>query len=103
MNCPNCGAEINDNAVVCQFCGKEVTKTVDAQLPNVSEKPWVTTFLLCWFLGLIGAHRFYTGKKGTGILMLLTGGCCGILYIIDFWMLIFGKYTDSEGKLVIKR
>lgn len=66
-----------------------------------SEKNWLTTLLLCWFLGYFGAHRFYAGKIGTGILMILTCGGCGIWYIIDFIMIIAGKFTDKDGNLIL--
>ena len=48
---------------------------------------YTVAWLLLTFLGLFGAHRFYLGKWGTGILYLLTGGLLlvGILY--DFWTL----------------
>jgi len=65
-----------------------------------SEKSWVTALLLCIFLGGIGAHRFYVGKIGTGIIYLLTGGLFGIGWVVDLILIIVGKFKDKEGKLV---
>ena len=67
-----------------------------------SEKNWLTTFLLAWFLGWLGAHRFYVGKTGTGILMLLTCGGCGIWALIDWIMVIIGKFTDKDGNYITR-
>lgn len=50
-----------------------------------------------FFLGWTGAHRYYVGKIGTGILMLFTGGVFGVLWLIDFIMIIVGAFTDSSG------
>ena len=44
----------------------------------ISEKGFVPMILLCFFLGGLGVHRFYAGKIGTGILMLVTFGGFGI-------------------------
>ena len=44
-------------------------------------------WLLLTFLGLLGIHRFYIGKVGTGILYLLTGALFGVGIIYDFWTL----------------
>ncbi|WLR41327.1 TM2 domain-containing protein [Bacillus carboniphilus] len=63
----------------------------------MSEKNWVATLLLCFFLGVLGVHRFYVGKIGTGILMLITGGGFGIWVLIDFIMIIVGSFKDKEG------
>ena len=41
-------------------------------------------WLLLAFLGVLGIHRFYIGKIGTGILWLLTGGLLGIGIVYDF-------------------
>lgn len=65
-----------------------------------SDKDWLVTLLLCWFLGAVGGHRFYTGKIGTGILQLLTLGGCGIWVIIDLILVITGKFTDAQGNVI---
>lgn len=65
-----------------------------------SEKNWLTTLLLCLFLGGLGIHRFYAGKTGTGILMILTAGGCGIWALIDLIMIIVGKFTDKDGNAI---
>lgn len=51
---------------------------------------WVA-LLLCLFLGSFGAHRFYEGKIGTGILYLLTLGVFGLGVIVDFFSILFRK------------
>lgn len=63
----------------------------------VSNKGWLTTLLLSLFLGGLGVHRFYVGKIGTGILMLLTCGGIGVWALIDLIMVIVGSFKDSEG------
>lgn len=64
---------------------------------NMSEKRILPAFLLCFFLGCFGAHRFYVGKVGTGILQLVTLGGLGIWALIDFIMIIIGSFTDKDG------
>lgn len=56
--------------------------------PLRAKNKWVA-LILCLFLGLFGAHRFYEGKTGTAILWLCTCGLCGIGAIIDFVILLF--------------
>ncbi|MFJ8088283.1 TM2 domain-containing protein [Lysinibacillus sp. NPDC095746] len=64
---------------------------------QASEKNYIAMILLCFFLGSLGIHRFYAGKIGTGILMIITLGGLGIWTLIDFIMIIIGKFKDQEG------
>ncbi len=65
---------------------------------NVSEKGMGRTLTLCIFLGELGAHRFYVGKVGTGILMLLTLGGLGVWWMSDLILIGRGKFTDKKGR-----
>jgi TM2 domain-containing membrane protein YozV len=65
-----------------------------------SSKSKVVAAVLSFFLGYLGVHRFYVGKIGTGILWLFTGGCFGIGNLIDFIMILVGKFTDKEGNVL---
>lgn len=65
-----------------------------------SEKEWIVTLLLCLFLGGVGAHRFYAGKVGTGILQLITLGGCGIWTLIDLIMILTEKFKDKDGYVI---
>lgn len=64
---------------------------------QVQQKSKLVTLLLCWFLGTFGVHRFYTGKIGTGILYLLTGGLCGFGIIVDLIMLLCNSFKDKNN------
>ena len=49
---------------------------------------WIS-FFLCLFLGFFGAHKFYEGRVGMGILYLFTGGLLGIGWLINCITLLF--------------
>ena len=106
--CKHCGAKIPEDAVLCTACGRQVeeikqnaaqpnivinnenintnTNTVVAGMGRAKNK-WVA-FLLCFFLGGIGAHKFYEGKIILGILYIITLGFCGIGVLIDLISLL---------------
>ena len=65
---------------------------------EVGEKDFLVTLLLSIFLGGLGVDRFYLGYIGLGVLKLITGGGCGIWYIVDIVLIAMGKMRDAEGK-----
>ena len=67
-----------------------------------SDRKRLPAFLLCFFLGGLGIHRFYVGKIGTGILQILTLGGFGIWVLIDFIMIIVGSFRDKEERLLLE-
>jgi TM2 domain-containing membrane protein YozV len=66
----------------------------------------VTMLLLCFFLGVFGAHRFYAGLTGSGIVMLILGftffglSISGIWALIDFIIILCGGFRDSYGRII---
>ncbi|MFQ5505937.1 MAG: TM2 domain-containing protein [Planctomycetota bacterium] len=69
---------------------------------EVGQKDWLACLLLCILLGSLGVHRFYVGKVGTGILMLLTAGGCGIWYIVDIILIATDSFLDADGRRLNK-
>lgn len=105
--CKFCGQQIPMEAVLCVKCGRQVEQLQGAQnitpqvvINNTQQAPvivrggtpknkWVA-FVLAFFIGYLGAHRFYEGKIGTGLLWFFTGGLFGIGWLVD-WITILTK------------
>lgn len=101
--CTECGELINVKAEICPKCGvrqPNLYQGVKTQEQREMESKWLTTLLLCWFLGAFGVHRFYTGHIGIGIVQLLTLGFCGIWTIIDLIRLFLGTFKDADGNII---
>jgi TM2 domain-containing membrane protein YozV len=113
--CNACGAETNKLAEICIKCGAKLSKT--GTVAGASPKSRLVLTLLAFFLGELGIHRFYAGKIGTGVVMLvltivgyatvwlifgfLPLAVVWIWNLIDFIYAIVGKFTDKEGNLIV--
>lgn len=107
--CNTCGAKIAKTAISCPHCGAPVAQNQQQQQPQIvinnsnsnansnvnnvmavggrMKDKWVA-FFLCFFLGYLGAHKFYEGKTGLGVLYLFTFGLLGIGWIVDAIVLL---------------
>jgi len=103
MFCKNCGKQIDDKAVICVHCGVPTSNQSSSSIQPEGTFDWLTTLLLCFFLGFLGIHSFYTKKTGIGIAQLLTLGGCGIWTLIDFILIIMGSYKDGNGKPLYRK
>lgn len=80
--CYECGAKYSDAAEKCPKCG------APNSLKHNTGKQWVVAFLLAFFLGIFGAHRFYLRQTTSAIVMLvLTLTLCGIV-ITSIWAFV---------------
>lgn len=97
--CKECGEKIDRKAVFCTHCGC-MAENIQVQQPQIvinnsnqnvnvpmaraakKRDKWVA-FFLCLFLGYFGAHKFYEGKAGMGVLYIFTGGLFAIGWIVD--------------------
>ncbi len=114
--CKHCGEKIDKDCIICPKCGKQVEQLIDTSKNIVinnnnsssssasttssvvytkstrdyygkSKSKWVS-LSLCLFLGFFGAHKFYEGKVGMGLLYLFTGGLFCIGWIVDIVSLV---------------
>jgi TM2 domain-containing membrane protein YozV len=130
-HCWACGAKTNELAEICVKCGVRLTeapkaaRAAKAVSGDISPKSRLVATLLAWFLGIFGAHRFYVGKIGSAIGMLILsiiyfvslfftgigwwgvgifGSVCiaavGIWAFVDFLIAVTGNMRDSEGRLI---
>lgn len=103
--CEKCGNKVAIDAVICPKCGMQLeelktdeekaapqiiinnTNTVNGICNKKECDKWIS-LLLCIFLGFFGAHKFYEGKTGLGILYIFTAGLFGFGVFIDFIVIL---------------
>lgn len=55
------------------------------KIEEKSTKNWLTTLILCWFLGFLGVHRLYVGKLGSGFLMAYGTICAAAILAMNLY------------------
>lgn len=64
---------------------KNITEEQFTMISAMEFKNPTTILIISLLLGSLGIDRFMLGDTGMGVLKLLTGGCCGILTIVDWF------------------
>lgn len=83
-----------DDAENANQCAPTSSRLSDSQRMLIeqriaNEKPSAgAAYLLCIFAGVLGAHRFYLGRKGSAIAMLILSITLAGLIVTAFWALI---------------
>lgn len=102
--CPKCDVEDNGNKAISKTrTENNANSELFENVVNVALGPkgeghdWFITLLLCFFVGFLGVHRFYTGNTMIGVGQLLTFGGCGLWTMIDFFLIITNTYKDGKG------
>ncbi|MDR2460295.1 MAG: TM2 domain-containing protein [Deltaproteobacteria bacterium] len=120
--CANCGLNFPDGLAACPSCGIPVQSLPpqtsmnmptqghpqrqygypQGQMPSFTPGPssplnMSAVSVLCFYFGWLGVHRFYMGKIGSGILMLLTFGGLGLWSFIDIVLAACGRFHDNNG------
>ena len=71
-------------------------------MPKPSDKSRGAALAFAVVLGVFGAHRFYVGKTGTGVLQAVTLGGFGFWYLYDCSLVASGQFTDAQGRPVLR-
>ncbi len=112
--CNSCGAPTDPLAEICVKCGVTLGK---AEARDLSRSSRLVATLLCLFLGQFGVHRFYMGRTGSAVGMLLLAILgwstvwifgLGLIFLIPVWawalidfiFVVSGEMRDHEGKLI---
>ena len=87
--CRECGKEINENAVVCVHCGCAIENK-----NNINERSKAVAFLLRFFLGGLGGHKFYVNNSSMGIVYALCNTIGWFLFCIPPFVIAILNIID---------
>ena len=62
-----------------------------------SGKSKFVALVLCVLFGMVGAHYFYVGRFGMGVLYLFTAGFFGVGWVVDVFRILLGTFKDDAG------
>ncbi len=112
--CHSCGARVADEAEICVKCGVKLFQATG----GVSPKSRTAAAVLAFFLGQLGLHRFYSGKIGTGVAMLVLTIigystiyfgvglvfllAVGIWNLVDLILILAGRFKDKNNLLITR-
>ena len=82
--CHGCGSPVHETAAACPKCG--APQRLTSAVSHGSERNKTTAALLAFFLGGIGAHKFYLGR-----------GFQGAMYLLFCWTFIPSLIALVEG------
>lgn len=80
--------------------GGQQARAGSPKAPAASPKSRTVALVLCLLLGCFGAHRFYAGRYGLGILFLLSFGVFGFGWLVDIAFVAMGRMRDGDGLVV---
>lgn len=128
MYCSKCGKQIDDDAVICVYCGVPTAKfnaqkddkpqvvinntntntnanvntNINGGRGEISPKSKAVAMMLCIFTGFFGGHQFYAGRFGTGILYVFTAGLFFIGWFRDIALIASGRFRDAQGRRIVR-
>ena len=121
--CTSCGEKIKREAEICPKCGvRQIGISIQSSSSASSGPKWGIAGCLAFFLGNVGAHRFYVKKTVLGIItvaILLVGlfftnyrdtevigwliiAGLAVWSLIDFFLILKEKYKDKQGNIIKK-
>ena len=90
---------LRDRVITLEEFDSQKEKLLDSST-KTNSIDWLALFLLTFFVGVLGVHRFYVGKIGTGVLMLITLGGLGVWFLVDLLLVVTGQFTNKDGQKI---